>query len=233
MKTIDALELTLYGDPISKNRIRCGCIQGHGHAYDTQKKEMYETRKAILEVWNRAFDNPDSYEARVATEMAQGSIFFVNLYFYLPVARSLNVGQKNMKFWALYRCVDKPDFDNLAKFYTDCCTGIIWKDDKQIVKSTTWKVRFSENPRTEIEIMSKKELTLDEKALSVFKLFSPKELALFCCEAGKLYWFYENNKEFFEDGRDIPPESFFSEASLRLNEFSHSYADKLKKISKL
>ena len=233
METNRGVSLVIPGDPIAKKRIRCGCIHGHGHAYDDQKKEMDGMRKTILHVWNQMFDSP-SEEIRLRTsETAQGSTFIVDLYFYLPVARSLNVGKKNHKFWAITPCVDKPDFDNLAKFYTDCCTGIIWPDDKQITKCTSWKVRFSENPRTEMEIMSKKELTLDEKTSQVFKMFSPKELALFCLEAGKMYWFYENNKEFFEDSRDLPPESFFSEASLRVSEFAQSYSDKLKKVARL
>ena len=45
----------------------------------------------------------------------------------------------------------KPDLDNLEKFASDCLTGLVWKDDSQIVRSITEK-RYSKDPRTEIRI---------------------------------------------------------------------------------
>jgi Holliday junction resolvase RusA-like endonuclease len=45
----------------------------------------------------------------------------------------------------------KPDFDNFEKFVADCFSGVVYRDDSQIV---SWRgdKRYSESPRTEIEI---------------------------------------------------------------------------------
>ena len=45
----------------------------------------------------------------------------------------------------------KPDFDNYEKFVADCLNGVAYRDDSQVV---SWRgdKRYSENPRTEIEI---------------------------------------------------------------------------------
>lgn len=45
----------------------------------------------------------------------------------------------------------KPDIDNFEKFIFDCLNGIIYKDDSQICSCRHDK-RYSENPRTEIEV---------------------------------------------------------------------------------
>lgn len=227
------IKLILMGDPEAKRRPRCMCLHGHGHTYDDQKKEMERLRKYILAAWNGFFDNPSTEVCRQAQDMALVSHFEVNLYFYMPLSRSWPTGQKNAKLWGLYPCSEKPDFDNMAKMYTDCATGIIWKDDKAITKCIAWKVRYSENPRTEMEIMSKKDLTLDEKLRAVYKAFSPTEMTTFCKEAGRIFKQYESNKQFFEDSRELPTESFLSETALHVMEFAKSYAPVLKKLASI
>lgn len=42
-----------------------------------------------------------------------------------------------------------PDIDNYEKFVFDCCNGVIWKDDKQVVACFHEK-KYSDNPRVEI-----------------------------------------------------------------------------------
>jgi len=45
----------------------------------------------------------------------------------------------------------KPDIDNFEKFVFDCLSGVVYRDDAQIVSCLHDK-RYSENPRVEIEI---------------------------------------------------------------------------------
>ena len=45
----------------------------------------------------------------------------------------------------------KPDIDNYEKFVFDCLNGVVYRDDSQVVSCRHDK-RYSENPRTEIEI---------------------------------------------------------------------------------
>lgn len=46
----------------------------------------------------------------------------------------------------------RPDVDNLTKFVMDALNGIYWKDDSQI-HSITVEKKYSDIPRTEIEIV--------------------------------------------------------------------------------
>ena len=45
----------------------------------------------------------------------------------------------------------KPDIDNYEKFIFDCLSGVVYRDDSQVVSCRHDK-RFTENPRTEIEV---------------------------------------------------------------------------------
>lgn len=45
------------------------------------------------------------------------------------------------------------DIDNYNKILLDSLTGIVWKDDKQIVKMEIEKLYDKKNPRVEIEIL--------------------------------------------------------------------------------
>ena len=45
------------------------------------------------------------------------------------------------------------DIDNYNKILLDSLTGIVWKDDKQIVKMEIEKLYDKKNPRVEIEII--------------------------------------------------------------------------------
>ena len=129
-------------------------------------------------------------------------------------------------------CTEKPDFDNLAKMYTDCVTGIIWKDDKAITKCTAWKVRYSKNPRTEMVIMSKKDLTLSEKEEAVFKAFSPEEMKLLLFEAHKLGEIYEEYGLRWAMIQTFMVMLLFSTTALHVTQFAAEFADKLKKLAK-
>ena len=49
----------------------------------------------------------------------------------------------------------KADWDNFHKISCDALTGIVWNDDSQVQKATVLKMYDKQNPRTEIEILSK------------------------------------------------------------------------------
>jgi Holliday junction resolvase RusA-like endonuclease len=43
--------------------------------------------------------------------------------------------------------VKKPDVDNLVKLLKDCCNGLVWHDDSQVVSMAASKV-YAKDPRT-------------------------------------------------------------------------------------
>lgn len=232
--THERIKLVIEGDPIAKTRHRCGCHGKFPTAFDPQiKSEMNPMRKVILAWWNSYFDDPDSIKAEEARLIARSDTFYVTMQFFMPITRSCPAGLANLKLWGIISCNEKPDFDNLAKFYADCMTGIVWPDDKMVVCGISHKVRYSKNPRTEISIMSKKELTLDERQLSVFKAFSPEDMRDFITEANELSMLLGCNAQYFRDNDQIPGEPFLSEASMLLIKFASRFSDKLKKIAKL
>ena len=47
--------------------------------------------------------------------------------------------------------IKKPDVDNVAKIILDSISGIVYKDDKQIVKLTVSK-KYSDIPKVEVKI---------------------------------------------------------------------------------
>lgn len=59
------------------------------------------------------------------------------------------MGHKTKKAGSWHVAV--PDLDNMIKFYLDVAIGVIYEDDKQVVKITAEKV-YSKEPRTEITI---------------------------------------------------------------------------------
>lgn len=48
-------------------------------------------------------------------------------------------------------CLKKPDIDNYVKLVCDALNGIAWEDDNEVAEVYAVK-RYSNNPRTEIEI---------------------------------------------------------------------------------
>jgi len=228
------LKLIIPGEPIAKTRHRCGCRGKYPVAYDPQiKSAMVPTKKWILEWWNRLFDNPDSEDAQEASSFDYDKSFDVIMNFYLPIPRSSSTSEKNRKLWGMERCIDKPDVDNLCKFYFDCMSGIVWPDDKQVSRCLARKIRYSENPRTEIMIMTNKELNMNETEFQVFKHFSPEELKDLLQETHELSQFLGLNEVYLGDNDRIPRQPFFSEASVLLTRFAVKFGDKLKKISKI
>lgn len=228
------IKLVLEGDPIAKTRHRCGCRGKFPTAFDPQiKKEMEPMRRRMIAWWYGCLSSKDMEYAKEASLIARSDTFHITMQFFMPIPRSCPTGLANMKLWGLVSCNEKPDFDNLAKFYSDCLTGIVWEDDKMVTCGIAHKVRYSKNPRTEITIMSKKELNLDEKQMTVFKTFSPDDLGEFITQSYELSLFMGCYANHFRDNDQIPTEPFLSEASMLLRKFATRFSDKLKKIAKL
>ena len=137
MKNI--LKFTIQGKPTPKKRARKGA---YGNWYNPISGDMSTVLKELKK------------QIPIDFEMIEKNIpVEVNFLFFFEPAKS----QQTKKFIKqmnneLVPFLKKADLDNLWKFYTDLMSDVIYYDDNQIYKSFKEKY-YSENPRTEIEII--------------------------------------------------------------------------------
>lgn len=105
--------IELLGTPIAKIRHR----SAGRYPYDPQHRDKIGTRKQIASLYNGT--------------LMTGPVS-VNLYAWHPMPKS----------WSKKKCAEqvscpytgKKDLDNIIKYYLDCMTGIVYKDDRQIYR---------------------------------------------------------------------------------------------------
>ena len=68
---------------------------------------------------------------------------------YLPIPKSMHIAEQILAELGFIRPISKPDFDNLAKTYTDMTQGVLLYDDALVVKGVSEKF-YSIKPRIEI-----------------------------------------------------------------------------------
>lgn len=76
---------------------------------------------------------------------------------YFPTPKYYNKTQIFLAEVGLDRPINKPDFDNIEKSYSDSFTGNIWLDDILVVDATIRKY-YSVLPRVEIDLMFSNQL---------------------------------------------------------------------------
>jgi len=125
------ISLKFLGEPVAKGRPKISSFGGFARAYTPKKTRMAEAdiRAQLMpqlpEGWN-AMEGPVSMTA----------------IFYRTRPKSTS---KRLNY-----PITKPDLDNLLKLLTDSLSGIIFKDDAQIILLTAWK-QFGE-PSIAVEL---------------------------------------------------------------------------------
>lgn len=76
---------------------------------------------------------------------------------FLPIPSSMNEKESILAEMGYIRPISKPDFDNVAKTYSDMITGSLIYDDSLIIEGTSRKF-YSLKPRIEITIRYMKEI---------------------------------------------------------------------------
>lgn len=222
------MKIVIQGDPIPKARARHFQRGKRTITYDPQHEEKNHVRYLFQKEMRRAFDSDIKQIAMEASNLAYGKLFHLSIHFYLPVNDSDSEAQRNAKLWGLEPCNKKPDCSNMLKFYEDAANEILYPDDSMIV-SGDFKKSFDKNPRTEINIMTKKELKLNEKAQGILKVFGPDKLKEFLTDVLLLTRIHP--QEVDEADRD-DRELWLTSAACLLSDFAIKYADSLKKIRK-
>ena len=230
------MKLTIYGPPIAKQRHRCACVgrrRNHPKAIDlqghTKKAIQFQMKQAI----KKAFASESKEIVMKASELAQVASFDVTLTFLFPIPKSLTRAQKNAKLWGMVTNTDKPDLDNLEKMYLDCLSKVFWNDDSEVVCLQSKKY-YSENPRTEIEIMAKKGIAVAPNVESALKTISPTELREFLEDVREfLQWAPERVDELLPQSEEAHVAEEINNIAYALISFADKYSDKLKKIAKI
>ncbi len=221
------MKIIIPGNPFSKARHRCGCKGRFPYSYDPQvSKEMAVVKKYITSVFYNAMKSNTREIAIEACSLPKAASFNVRCVFGFMAPRSCSLGQKNALLWGLDHHNSKPDLDNLLKLYWDCGTGIIWRDDAQIVLQSSTKI-YTENPFTEITVMASKEINMPENYTNVLKAISPTQFDHLIRDARFI------SKLEGADGQMICKQESLSYISKAILDFSKAHAKILTKIAKI
>ena len=135
------LKLVIPGEPCAQGRPRFSTAGGFVRAYDPEKSRNYKAYVKYIA----------SQEAQIQGWQLTDKPIEVSIKAFMTIPKSK---PKKFKLAALdgaLRPTKKPDVDNLFKAVTDALSGIIYDDDKQIVKAEQSKW-YSEEPRMEVSI---------------------------------------------------------------------------------
>jgi Holliday junction resolvase RusA-like endonuclease len=143
-----AAALLLPGDPPPIPGARSLCLRVFG---DPQPWRRHESK--LIKGWIKHYDDPKNVDwkrtiqgqivDRKPEQLFDGAIV-VMATFYGQRPKSL---AKRVFHW-----LTRPDGGNLWKILEDSLTGIVWKDDSQVITHLVHK-RYGETPGVEIEIV--------------------------------------------------------------------------------
>lgn len=199
------MKLTIPGNPIAQMRPRFRRVGAHVMTYDPQKYEKENVKNNIL--YHLGFK---------ASDLPFKTTLAVNVTFFIPICDSSTLTHRNAKLWQLDDN-HKPDIDNLLKACFDIGNKVLWHDDCQIT-SITAKKQYSDNPRTEIEIM---EVYMPKHITDILKCMSPTETQMLLHDCNELAHY-----------RDLPAEGMEDMANL-LHAFAKKHIKTLSKLSKI
>jgi len=86
--------------------------------------------------------------------LTKATSYCLDLTFHMPIEKSCSKSKRTAKLTNAIEHAQKPDVDNLCKFFLDCANGILYRDDCMITHIICKKY-WSDNPRTEVVIIPK------------------------------------------------------------------------------
>lgn len=135
------LTFTIPGEPTAQGRPRFSTHGGFVKAYDPEKSRNYKAYVKLLA--SEAMQNI----GLTLTELPLGVEIITDVG--IPASKSKKFKEQALN--GLQLPIKKPDVDNVAKIILDSISGIVYKDDKQIVKLTVSK-KYSDIPKVEVKI---------------------------------------------------------------------------------
>jgi Holliday junction resolvase RusA-like endonuclease len=136
---MNAITFTVPGVPVGKGRPRFARRGAHVATYTPAKTVSYENlvkHYAFLIMAGRA---PLKRPIALAVDI------------YMPIPASWSKKRHQLAVCGLIGATTKPDWDNVSKLTADALNGIIYDDDKQIVRAMVTK-QYGLIPRVEVRV---------------------------------------------------------------------------------
>lgn len=235
-----SLKINILGYPIAWARPALAMSGRKAWLYDEQKQVKKEVRFAMQEQWNEFFDNPGSAIHDKASSVACAESLCVQLTFLFPPKKKSaeklkkprrDIAIENARLWGMIPHNDVADIDNLAKFALDCGNGILWRDDR-IIDEIIIKKKFSNKPRTIIEIMTKQNFSKSSKTRKILELFTPQKLEELANDVKKFSYLSDksiiNNSS---EGHAMDQAKWQQKTAVLLADFAEAHGEELDKIN--
>lgn len=217
------MKIVIPGNPIPKARHRTRVVGKRAFMYDPQEKQKILTRIVLTQNLKEAFHSENKEIVKNASNLASADYFFISVCFHVEIPKSATKAKRNRMAWGLLKPASKPDFDNYAKYICDCANNVLFRDDCMITRGNVIK-EYSTNPRTEIEIMAKKNKNENDPVVKILSICSPTEYQDITSIASQMAIVMNVS---------IPDSDDLDEAAWLLSKLADNHADCLKKISKL
>lgn len=134
------IAFTIYGEAVAQGRPRAGkTFTGKTVLYDPAKSRDYKQFVRLVASEHRP------------KQLLEGEIE-LELDVYRKIPKSYPKYKQALARENKIRPVTKPDVDNYVKGIKDGLSGVIWKDDNQVVSLTARKW-YSDTPRVEIKVV--------------------------------------------------------------------------------
>ena len=134
MVATDSITITVAGPPVAKGRAR---VLKSGHSYTPAKTRKYEAHIRMA--------------AQVAMKGRPPLEGALRIYVVavVPIPVSFSKVKRQRALNGIVAPTKRPDGDNFLKAAMDGCTGIVWRDDAQIVRISIAKT-YGEVPSLKI-----------------------------------------------------------------------------------
>ena len=136
------LEFKIPGEPCAQGRPRFSVIRGHAVAFDPAKSKNYKSFVKMLAM--AAMDEQEwrynEFPLRLRIQVFQS----------IPKSKSKKFREAALN--GLEYPTVKPDVDNVAKTIMDALSGVVYKDDKQIIQLDITKNYADQEPHVIVGI---------------------------------------------------------------------------------
>lgn len=137
------IEFTVPGEPVAQGRPRFSTRGSFVKAYDPEKSKSYKAYVKLVAAAAMSERSLKPLDGAIAVS--------IRAYVSVPKSKSKKFRENALK--GLEHPTKKPDCDNIAKILLDAMTGIVYEDDKQIVRLVVEKY-YDEVPRVEVAILN-------------------------------------------------------------------------------